>query len=295
MGQRVLAQEIDAFLTFVRAERGLSENTAAAYRRDLTQWRAEGGDLTPPGVEAYLARLRRQGLAPASVARKRAALSSFCRFLVGEGGLKDNPVAFVEGVTRPERKLPHVLTAEQAARLLSAPDKRTAKGRRDAAVLELLYGSGLRVSEALSLRAGDVDAKAGTVRVRSGKGGRDRIAPLGKPAAAALKAYRSDLFGARRADPKALLFPAPGAPCRPLGRGLVWSAVKAYAVTAGLPVPPSPHWLRHSFATHLLSGGADVRAIQEMLGHARITTTQVYTHVATDRLRAAYRAAHPRA
>lgn len=284
---------IDAFLAYCRAERGLSENTTVAYRRDLTQWRAEGGDLTPPGVESYLARLRRQGLAPASIARKRAALSSFCRFLVGEGGLRDNPVAAVDGSTRPELKLPHVLSPEQVARLLAAPDRRTPKGRRDAAILELLYSSGLRVSEACGLRVGDVDEKAGTVRVANAKGGKERIVPLGKPAAAALRAYRADL--GRDVGPRSLLFPARGLSGRRLGRGMVWSAVKTHAARAGLPSLPSPHWLRHSFATHLLSGGADVRAIQEMLGHARIATTQVYTHVATDRLRAAYRAAHPRA
>jgi Site-specific recombinase XerD len=283
------------FLDYLHAERGLSRNTTAAYRRDLTQWFAEGRDLTPDAVEAHLAELRRRGLAPASIARKRAALSSFCRWLVGEGALDANPVAAVEGVTRRERKLPSVLSPGDVARLLAAPDRSTPRGRRDAAILELLYASGLRVSEAAALRVGDVDTARGLLRVR-GKGNRERLVPVNRSALAALAAYQDARPGKlRRRDAKAFLFPAPGRPDRPLGRGLVWRAVKAHAARAGLRTLPSPHWLRHSFATHLLAGGADVRAIQEMLGHARIGTTQIYTHVADDRLRAAYRAAHPRA
>jgi integrase/recombinase XerD len=284
--------QIEAFLDHLTGERGLSANTTDAYRRDLKQWLGTACDLTPTGVERYLARLRQESLAPASIARKRAALSSFCRYLSGEGAIDGNPVALVEGVTRPGRKLPHVLTGGQVARLLNAPSEQTAKGRRDRAALELMYASGLRVSEVASLRTGDVDMKRGLVRVR-GKGGKERLVPVARPALVALEAHGKTARTSR--DSRAFLFPSHGNGAKPVGRGIIWRAMKDHARTAGLSDLPSPHWLRHSFATHLLNGGADVRAIQEMLGHARIATTQIYTHVAEDRLRAAYRAAHPRA
>ena len=199
----------------------------------------------------------------------------------------------VEGAGRREKLLPHILTAGQVGRLLNAPNRRTVRGRRDAAFLELLYATGLRVTELCDLLVGDIDPKRGVVRVQNGKGGKERWVPVGKPALAALVLYEAD-FGKRLAkDP---LFPSrTGNGKQPIGRGLVWRAIKEHAAAAGLPELPSPHWLRHSFATHLLSGGADVRAIQELLGHARVSTTQIYTHVSTDRLRRAYRAAHPRA
>jgi integrase/recombinase XerD len=283
---------LTAFLQHLHGERGLSDNTRAAYERDLKQWLAGTHDLTPSGVERYLAALRGEGLKPASIARKRAALSSFCRFLAVEGVLKDNPVALVEGMTRPERKLPRVLSAGDVAKLLQTPDRTTDRGKRDAALLELMYAAGLRVSEAASLRVGDVDEKRGMLRIR-GKGGKERLVPIAKPALVALQEHLRTRL--ERPRPQDFLFPQSGSHGRPLGRFTVWRAVKEHAAAADLPELPSPHWLRHSFATHLLNGGADVRAIQEMLGHARITTTQVYTHVAGDRLREAYRAAHPRA
>jgi integrase/recombinase XerD len=286
-----LQKQVEAFLEHLRGERGLSSNTTDAYRRDLRQWLGKTYDLTPIGVEKYLAYLRSENLAPASIARKRAALSSFCRFLSGDGVIDQNPVALVDTVTRPERKLPHVLTPGEVARLLVAPDERTPKGKRDRALLEMMYASGLRVSEVTGLRVGDVDEKRGLVRVK-GKGSKERLVPVAKLALEALAAYRKSCPATK--DLKAFLFPAGGSR-KTLGRGIVWRAVKDHAKAAGLPELPSPHWLRHSFATHLLNGGADVRAIQEMLGHASITTTQIYTHVAEDRLRAAYRAAHPRA
>jgi integrase/recombinase XerD len=276
-----LTAQIEAFLAHLSGERGLARNTLDAYRRDLTQWRAARQDLTPDGIEAYLAQLKTAGLAPASVARKRAALSSFSRFLVGEGLLATNPVALADTPARRPVRLPRTLSTGEIARLLAAPDRKTPQGRRDAALLELLYATGLRVSEAVSLTVGAVDLKRRTVRVR-GKGGRERVVPLGIPAARALEALR---LPPRRDTP---IFGT-------LSRQEAWRLVKRHAATAGLSRLPSPHWLRHSFATHLLSGGADVRAIQEMLGHARVTTTQIYTQVASERLRDAYRAAHPRA
>ena len=289
-----LSAHIDEFLAHLAGERALSENTTAAYRRDLVQWREINADLTPDGVERYISRLRRDGLKPASIARKRAALSSFCKYLTGEQLLDTNPVALVEATTRREQQLPHVLSPDEARRLLNAPDTATVTGRRDRALLELMYASGLRVSEVIGLRIGDVDVRRRVLRVR-GKGGRERLIPVAPSALSAVEAHLSRFPSARRRDPRACLFPNVAGGSVPIGRSRVWLGLKTYARAAGLPELASPHWLRHSFATHLLNGGADVRAIQEMLGHARVTTTQIYTHVASDRLRAVYRASHPRA
>lgn len=286
----IVAEQIAAFLEYQQVERGASENTVAAYRRDLAQWAELEFPLSPTGIERYLAFLQREGKKATTIARKRAALSSFCRFLAMEGNLKENPVALVDGNTRNQLPLPRSLTAGQVARLLSAPNRTKPKGRRDAALMELMYASGLRVSEVASLRVGDVDAKRGFLRVR-GKGNRERMVPVSQHALKALATYTNHLPNTR--NPRTYLFPQPNGK-RPLGRGLIWRAVKTHATAAGLPHLPSPHWLRHSFATHLLSGGADIRAIQEMLGHARIATTQRYTHLLSERLRAAYRAHHPR-
>jgi integrase/recombinase XerD len=272
----------EAFFGFLAAERGLAANTIAAYRRDLAQWRVHRLPMTPDGIETFLARLRNDGLAASSIARKKACLATYTKWLVREGRLAESPVAMVENAARTERKLPKTLTIEELARLLAAPDTTTVTGRRDAAFLELLYASGLRVSEAATLTCGALDLARGRVRVL-GKGGRERMVPLGEPARRALKVHLSR-------KPR-----HPDDPVFGITRQAAWALVKANAARAGLTNLPSPHWLRHSFATHLLSGGADLRVIQELLGHARITTTQVYTHVSTDRLRAAYRAAHPRA
>ncbi|MES2461117.1 MAG: tyrosine recombinase [Armatimonadota bacterium] len=287
-----LQKQVSDYLTYLHAARGSSKNTIDAYRRDLTAWLATSNDLTPDGVELYLAALRRSGLRDTSIARKRASLSSFCRYLVGEGTVKSNPVAVVDNVARPAFRLPHVLTKTQIAKLLTAPDPHTVKGKRDRALLALMYASGLRVSEVASLRVGDIDTKGGFLRVR-GKGSKERLVPVHGDALTALEIYRKTK-GKLKQTPGGFIFTAHD-PKMPLGRGLIWRAVRQQARRAGLPGLPSPHWLRHSFATHLLSSGADLRTIQEMLGHSRISTTQIYTHVATDRLREAYRQAHPRA
>ena len=273
---------IESFLTHLHAERGLAENTATAYRCDLSQWEASALPLTPEGIERYLAQLYATGMAPSTMARKRAALSSYCRFLVREGGLENNPVAVASSSTRAERKLPHTLTTAQLVALLQTPDRTSIKGQRDAALLELLYAGGLRLSEAVGLCWGDLDPKQGTLLVR-GKGGKERQVPL-----AALVFESLEKLRPGSAKPSEPVFGG-------VGRVTLWRAVKENVLAAGLGERPSPHWLRHSFATHLLNHGADLRVIQELLGHARITTTQVYTHVATERLRTVYRASHPRA
>lgn len=282
-----LTSAIQSFLSYLHAERGLSENTISAYRRDLTQWRAIGTDLTVEGIERYLARLHAEGLAPASVARKRAALSSFCRHLSRDGQLEDNPVASAARSTRIDRRLPHILEPHEIVRLLAAPDRTTEQGQREAAFLEVLYASGLRISEAAHLRWGDIDATHGLLTI-TGKGGKERRVPIAPVSLSALLSLRPP-----QPHPTDFVFAAPQG--QPLGRVTLWRMVKENTLKAGLRPDISPHWLRHSFATHLLNGGADIRVIQELLGHARITTTQVYTHVATEQLREAYRSAHPRA
>lgn len=185
-----------------------------------------------------------------------------------------------------------MLTPNEVARLLVAPNTTTKQGQRDALLLELMYACGLRVSEVIRLKLGDVDEQRGLLRV-VGKGNKERLIPIAKQTRVHLAAYRS--LAELPPVTTTLLFPTPGRPTRPIGRGTAWWIVKQCAAKAGLPPLPSPHWLRHSFATHLLNNGADIRAIQEMLGHARIATTQIYTYVASDRLRSAYRNAHPRA
>lgn len=280
---KITNEDIERFLRHVEAERRLSPHTASAYRRDLARWMRSGNAFNSAGVEQHLASLRTGGMAPASIARHRATLSSLGRFLEREGNSAMNPVPLCAAPTRPPRRLPKTLSVDDIARLLAAPDRSSSAGRRDGALLELLYASGLRVSEVVHVRRADLDLERGWIRVR-GKGDKERRVPVGDPACDALRAHLSGQGGLRATD---RLFP--------IRREQAWRVVRRHAAAAGLGRLPSPHWLRHSFATHLLSGGADIRAIQEMLGHAKVTTTQIYTHVAVDRLRAAYRDAHPRA
>jgi integrase/recombinase XerD len=279
----VSREQAAQFLQHLEAERRLSPHTIVAYRRDLQRWFESGLRFTPAGIEQHLATLRTAGLGPASLARHRATLSSLGRFLEREGQAELNPVPLCASPTRPPRRLPKTLGIDDVVRLLSAPDRTTRTGIRDAAMLELLYASGLRVSELVNMRRADLDLERGWVRVR-GKGDKERRVPVGEPARDAVRLHLAQNSQLRAVD---RLFP--------IRREQAWRLVRRHAAKAGLGRIPSPHWLRHSFATHLLSGGADIRAIQEMLGHARVTTTQIYTHLATDRLRAAYRDAHPRA
>ncbi len=294
---RGFARAIDAFLDYLGAEAGLSERTRAAYRTDLEDFVAFAGrqgyqgpqDVRRPAVTLYLFALRRRGFQPATVARRLAALRSFYHFLVREGWVPADPT---EDVASPKRasKLPRVLSAEEVARLLSQPDARTPEGLRDRAMLELLYSSGLRVSELVGLDVGHVDLEAELVRVL-GKGNRERVVPLGSYAVRALQAYLS-LGRPRLARGSSALFL--GRTGRRLSRQWVWAALRRYARAAGIATRVSPHVLRHSFATHLLQGGADLRSVQELLGHASIATTQVYTHVARPHLREVFDRAHPR-
>jgi tyrosine recombinase XerC len=295
---------VAVFVAHLRDERGLSPHTVAAYRRDATQFLSfagRAGVTDPAAVEPlllrrFLALQRTRGLAASSIARKGAALRALFRFLARRGLVAEDPAAGL-GVPRGPRRLPVVLKARQVDRLLAGPQPADPVGLRDRAVLELLYATGIRVGELCGLRLGDVDLAADTVRVL-GKGAKQRVVPFGEPARAALLDY---LAGGRSAmlpeaeaqvDREALFF---NRRRRPMTQRDVRGMLERYRVAAGAPVGTSPHTLRHSFATHLLEGGADLRAVQELLGHVALTTTQTYTHVSNERLRRVYEQAHPRA
>ncbi|MDR5683528.1 MAG: site-specific tyrosine recombinase XerD [Armatimonadota bacterium] len=290
---------VDAFIDHALVELGLSRHTCLAYRNDLAdfaRFAAPRGvrdprDVPRSVVTLYLFALRRRGAAPATVGRRLAALKSFYRFLVREGVATRDPTEDVVG-PKMGRRLPKVLSVEEVAALLTRPDPTTPEGARDRAMLELLYASGLRVSELVGLDVGDVDLAAETVRM-VGKGNKERLVPVGVCAVRAVRAY---LERARpllvRGRATGALFVGRGG--QRLSRQSAWAVVRKYGRQAGLRLAVTPHVLRHSFATHLLEGEADLRAVQEMLGHASISTTQVYTHVARQRIREVFDRAHPR-
>jgi len=293
------AGHLRRFLDFLQVERGLSTNSRAAYRRDLVQhlgYLKEKGIAFPGGVErqtilGYLVHLRRGGQAPSSVARKMSALRGFYGFLAAEEGSGRDPTQNLSS-PRLNRPLPKVLSLEEVDRLLAAPDLETALGLRDGAMLEFLYATGLRVSELVNLHMDEVNLAVGYVRCR-GKGGKERIVPANDVAIDALKKYlaegRPELEG-ERPEPWVFLSRKGG----PLTRVAFWQTIRKYAVAAGIMKKISPHVLRHSFATHLLERGADLRVIQELLGHSDISTTQIYTHLERERLREIHAKHHPR-
>jgi len=290
---------VDGFLEVLQAERAASRHTLAAYRHDLRDFtaflarrRRDLDALGPDDLLAYLEHLRARGLAPASVARRVAAVRGWLRHLVREGRLRRDPAEHVEG-PRPGRRLPRTLSREAAAALVESPDVSTPRGVRDRAVLELLYATGMRASECVALRLEDVDLRAGYVRC-TGKGRAQRLVPLGAVAAAWIARYLREVrprLARRRDAGRLFLNPAGG----PLSRQTIWNIVRRAARRAGIERRVSPHVLRHSFASHLLEGGADLRAVQAMLGHADIATTQIYTHLPSATLRGMYDRYHPRA
>ncbi|MCS0499370.1 site-specific tyrosine recombinase XerD [Protaetiibacter mangrovi] len=301
-----LARHLDRYLRHLSIERGLSANTVAAYRRDLTALLAALVDrgvtdpaaLAPELLRGYVVGLRdgEAGLSASSTARVISSIRGFTRFLVEEGVLTADPAQDLVAPKLPKR-LPKVLSQQQVEALLAATDGDDPVRMRDKALLELLYATGARVSEAVALDVDDLVGPDGTpelIRV-IGKGDKQRIVPVGSYARAAVEAYlvraRPLLAGGGRATP-ALFLGARGAR---LSRQNAWLVIRAAAERAGLTVDVSPHSLRHSFATHLLAGGADVRVVQELLGHASVATTQLYTHVTIDNLRDAYQLSHPRA
>ena len=293
--------ELEQFLGYLNVERGASTHTLAAYGRDLRAYLAfltdrgiQGvGDVGRDDLTAWVSGLREHGYAPATVGRKVSAVKSFHRFLTREGITGVHPATALPLPKIPDR-LPDVISIEDAERLLSQPFPPGPLGMRDRAILETLYGCGLRVSELVGLDTGDVDLDAGLLRVY-GKGGKERVTPVAGAALAAVEDYLQHGRPYLRAksvrqDPAALFVSGRG---RRLTRQWVFGVVRTQGARIGLAL--HPHTLRHSFATHMLEGGADLRALQEMLGHADIATTQIYTHVDRRHLREEYLSTHPRA
>jgi integrase/recombinase XerC len=293
-------EQLREFLDYLRLNRNASAHTVAAYESDLSQFVAFAGRergsraaLEPKHLDlqlirGFLAELYRQGQARASVARKVSALRTFVRYLRREGWIDSDPAALAVAPKR-EHKVPAHLSVDEMSRLLDAPDASTPLGRRDRAILELFYASGIRLSELVALDLEDVDLAGRMVRVM-GKGRKERIVPFNPKAAAALRAWLKDRAGLTAGD--ALFVNARGG--RLTGRS-VQRLVARYVRSCSTRFGISPHALRHSFATHLLQAGADLRAIQELLGHVQLSTTQRYTHVNVAQLLDVYRKAHPRA
>jgi integrase/recombinase XerD len=290
-----LHNAIDAFLLELRVERGLSPLTVAAYRRDLDQFAVDAGTAwrsDPEPVRAFVNRLRRDGRRATTQARKVAAIRSFYSFALREG-IAERDVAALLDSPRPGSYLPDVLDLDDVARILDAPASDDPVGIRDAAILELLYACGLRVSELTGLDTDRVDLPGLQVRV-IGKGNRERRVPMGEPARERLHRY---ITGPRASWTAGKPTPAVFVSQRGarLARESVWRLVRRWAERAGVKGHVTPHTFRHSFATHLLEGGADLRVVQTLLGHASISTTQLYTHLTGERLREVYTRAHPRA
>jgi integrase/recombinase XerD len=295
-----LSDDLTAFRNYLRAERGLAVNTVLAYARDLDRfaaWVAGGGlkDYLGPNVRElmqYISHLREESLAPPSIARHLVALKMFYRFLRLEERVRQSAVELLSSPALWER-IPQVLSPESVSKLLAAPQADDRFYLRDRALLETIYATGSRASEVVGLRLEDLFLDSAFCKCL-GKGSKQRVVPLGKPAVEALRTYLGELRPrlVRTAADAPWVFVSRGG--RALTREMLWNLVKKYAARAGLNPKVSPHTLRHSFATHLLAGGADLRTVQELLGHASIRTTQHYTHVDRERLRAIHRQFHPR-
>jgi integrase/recombinase XerD len=288
------------FLDHAFMDRGLSVNTRDAYRNDLRRYlgflvergRREVGSIGRADVAALVSLLRDLGMAPASIARNVTTIRMFHRFLIEEGAALSDASADTD-TPKLGRKLPIVLSIPEVARILEIPGTAGDREKRDTAMLEFLYATGLRVSEMISVAFSDLDISERLVRVL-GKGGKERIVPVGDAAIAAVLRYAGEVRGriARRGSSGDALFLSMRG--RPLTRFAVWKIMRKYAAQAGIDRPVSPHTLRHSFATHLLEGGADLRSVQELLGHADISTTQIYTHLDREYLREVILSFHPR-
>jgi integrase/recombinase XerD len=290
---------LDRYLDYLVVEKGLSRRTLEAYSRDLSRFAEFLNDQEAdrPSEQdtaillAYLIHLRKSGLSGRSRARHLVSIRGFYRFLCREGLLASDPSLRID-LPKSTHKLPEVLSVREVEQLLGAPSEDTPAGLRDAAMIEMMYAAGLRVSELVGMKRHDVNLEAGFVRVL-GKGSKERIVPIGRYARERIATYvekaRPALLKNRSS---AFLFVGRGA--NAMSRQGFWKLLRKYCLKAGLKRPVSPHALRHSFASHLLEGGADLRAVQAMLGHADISTTQIYTHVARDRLQRVHRKYHPR-
>lgn len=294
-----IGQASDQYLSFVMIEKGLAHQTIEAYRRDLNRFshhlRSQGYrsfvDVDHAAVRHYLLHLRQQGLTPRSRARHLVTLRGLFKYLCAEKIIDVDPVRGID-LPRIGMRLPDAISAEEMKALLSAPDEHRPMGLRDAAMIELAYATGLRVSELVNLKVADVNLEAGFVRA-TGKGAKQRVVPMGKQAIECLQRYLQQarpVLLKEKSSPT--LFVARAG--RPMSRQGFWKLLKKYALKANIRQSISPHTLRHSFATHLLEGGADLRAVQVMLGHVDIATTQIYTHITNDRLRKVHAAHHPR-
>jgi len=293
-----LLAEVAAFLDYCRIEKGLSDNSIEAYRRDLAKFASywppgqEVGRFSPEDMCAYVGWLHGSGLGSRSVARHLSTLRGFSGFLLREGRIKQDPTALLSS-PRQWKSLPRYLNLQEVNRLLEAPDPAKPTGLRDRAMLELLYATGLRASELCQLQLSDLNSELGVVRV-TGKGHRQRLVPVGRAAVAAVASYCENSRGQLlRGRASKYLFVSPRG--TRLTRQAFWKLLAGHGRKAGIFRRLAPHMLRHSFATHLLEGGADLRSVQTMLGHADISTTQIYTHVMRSRLRKTLDQHHPRA
>lgn len=293
-------REIKEFLNFLAIERGLAGNTVMSYKSDLQFFKdfcsKRGFDPLGvdgrPAVAAFLMQMKREGRSPATIARRLAALKSIYKFLIQEGRIAIDPTENLESPKKAQ-KLPRVLTTGEVDRLLAQPRISTPAGLRDKAMLELLYATGIRVTELVSLEKGDINLAEGYIKC-FGKGSKERIVPIGQMAVYYLEAYilraRAKLMGERHTS-HIFLNRSGGK----LTRQGFWKIIKKYTTRSGIKKDITPHTLRHSFATHLLENGADLRAVQELLGHSDISTTQIYTHLSGSRLKEVHRKSHPRA
>lgn len=295
---------VDRFLTYLKVERNASDLTVKSYREDLTalaEYLAEArsgrcpepGEVTVMELRGYVSALHEAGYAQTTIARRLASLRSFFRFGQREGWVANNPAKPLRNPRKP-RRLPHFLSTEEIGRLLVAPSNSDPMGLRDRAILETMYSAGLRISETVGLDESDLDFEAGILRVR-GKGRKERLAPIGSYAMQALRRW----LAVRRVSPREPQGPQSPVFVNKFGRRITTRSVarmlEKYLRSTGLDSRTTPHSLRHSFATHLLDRGADIRSVQELLGHKSLVTTQIYTHVSTTGLREAYQKAHPRA
>jgi integrase/recombinase XerD len=290
---------VETFLNYLSVERGLSFNTLVSYRGDLKEYEAflsarSAGALsgvTRNDIVEFMSAQKARGISSNSIARRLAAIRMFYRFLVRERVLKDDPSGLVD-TPKLWKKIPDTLSVGEVEALLAQPDLRRARGIRDRAILETLYATGMRVSEAVDLKTGSVNMDVGFLRC-IGKGNKERVVPLGGKAVESVRLYleksRRKMLGKKQSD---YMFVSRLG--RRLSRQSVWKMIKSYALKAGIKKEIKPHLLRHSFATHLLERGADLRSVQEMLGHSNISTTQIYTHINKDRLKSVHKMFHPR-